>query len=81
MTPLPIRPHAREGLVRFGSAAVVAALWLLVGAAPLAALPVSEAQARIVARNTIRQHIAVFGSWGGVQNPRIEAENHYYNWL
>ncbi len=73
MTPRPIRPHAREGLVRFGSAAVAAAVWLLVGASPLAALPVSEAQARIVARNTIRQHIAVFGAWGGVLNPRIEA--------
>ena len=55
------------------STAFAAVVWLLVAAAPLAALPVPEALARIVAHNTIRQHIAVFGSWGGVQHPQIEA--------
>ena len=37
------------------------------------ALPVSEAAARRVAQNLLRQHVAAHGSWGGSTTPVIEA--------
>jgi hypothetical protein len=53
-----------------GATAAIAVVWLLAAASPLTALPVSESLARTVAQNTIRQHVVLFGSWGGAQFPR-----------
>jgi hypothetical protein len=46
-------------------------VWILASATPVGALPVTTRAARLVAENTIRQHVATFGSWGGATNPVV----------
>lgn len=48
----------------------VVAIFALIGSVCHAA-PVSQATARQVALNTISHHLALFGSWGGYDQPRI----------
>ena len=72
MKPQYSRQDSRVRLHCPRTTVFAAAVSLLLCAAPLAALPVPEAMARIVARNAIRQHIALFGSWGGVRAVQID---------